>query len=274
MITLLYGIYLDFFQFVFGFFCFVFFFLQRLSYGLKTVLEWGIFALLQNLEWNCSVLQHKIYTSSRFFINDLSDWKVVLHSRQGSSRTWNSPPPTNTSKIHLQMEQFSQNTYWTPAEDLKHLKGQERSLRNQVGRQEKKRGSGTGPAHLGGSWKRGKVTALWEAPSLAGGSARTEKELQRLIGECSTRFVAGRTERDLHGCPCHCPVHPSCLLGGFLCQPPPQQALGAGISGLPTHRGGTETTAEPQGLCDSGSRAEISQCGCVHHGFTPLPPAL
>ena len=35
------------------------------------------------------------------------------------------------------MEQFSQNTFWTLAEDLKHLKGQERSPQNRVGWKER-----------------------------------------------------------------------------------------------------------------------------------------
>ena len=37
-------------------------------------------------------------------------------------RMWSSSAPTNTSRIHLHMEQFSQSTWWTPAEDPGHLK--------------------------------------------------------------------------------------------------------------------------------------------------------
>ena len=37
------------------------------------------------------------------------------------------------------MEQFSQNTYWTQAEDVKNLKGQERSPHNRVGWKKKKK---------------------------------------------------------------------------------------------------------------------------------------
>ena len=35
-------------------------------------------------------------------------------------RTWSSPPPTNTSKIHPRVEQFSQSTYWTLAQGIRH----------------------------------------------------------------------------------------------------------------------------------------------------------
>ena len=47
-------------------------------------------------------------------------------------RTWSSSLPTNTSGIHLQMEQFSQNLCWTQAEDLRHLKGEEGYPRSQI----------------------------------------------------------------------------------------------------------------------------------------------
>lgn len=74
------------------------------------------------------------------------------------------------------------------AEGLKHLKGQERSPHNQEGwkRFEKKRGNGTGPVALGGSWRRGPLTT--------GRSIRIEKKLQRLRGDHNNWFVAGRKE--------------------------------------------------------------------------------
>ena len=55
-----------------------------------------------------------------------------------------------------------------------------------------------GPVPLGGSCERGKVPSPWEPPSPAGRSARTEREIQRLRGECSNRLAAGRAERDQH----------------------------------------------------------------------------
>lgn len=51
------------------------------------------------------------------------------------------------------------------------------------------------------------VRIPWEVPSLVRRSVGTEKELQRLGGERSNRFAAGRTERDYRHDPCH---HPAC----------------------------------------------------------------
>ena len=53
-----------------------------------------------------------------------------------------------------------------------------------------------GPVPLGGSCEKGKVPSPREPPSLAGRSARTEREIQRLRGECSSWTAAGKTERD------------------------------------------------------------------------------
>ena len=69
---------------------------------------------------------------------------------------------------------------------------------NQVGKKKMRKESRMGPAPLGGSYERGKVPAPWKAPSLVGRSAGTEGELQRLRGECSSRFVAATAERKLH----------------------------------------------------------------------------
>ena len=46
-------------------------------------------------------------------------------SRWGRSRTWRSCFPTKILKIHLQVELFTQNIYWTLKEDLRLPKGQE-----------------------------------------------------------------------------------------------------------------------------------------------------
>ena len=51
-----------------------------------------------------------------------------------------------------------------------------------------------GHAALGGSCERGNVPSFREAPSVAGGSAGAQRELQRLGGECSGGTVAGGTE--------------------------------------------------------------------------------
>ena len=74
---------------------------------------------------------------------------------------------------------------------------------------ERKKGIRTGPAPLGGSCERGKASAPWEVPSLAGRSARTEEELQRLEGEGSNQFAEGKAERDRTDGPCRCLALPS-----------------------------------------------------------------
>ena len=59
-----------------------------------------------------------------------SEFSVELmgeESRRWNSRMQNSSLLTSTSRIHLQMEQFSQSTCWTLVEDFRHLKGQEKS---------------------------------------------------------------------------------------------------------------------------------------------------
>ena len=53
-----------------------------------------------------------------------------------------------------------------------------------------------GLAPLKGSCERGKVPLHWKPPSLAGRSAGTDKELQRLTGEWGRWLVAGRAERE------------------------------------------------------------------------------
>lgn len=69
------------------------------------------------------------------------------------------------------MEQFSQSTCWTPAEDLRHLKEQERCPRIQVGWKKGKQQrtvSGTGLAPLVGEWWRGESSHTWGSPLTAG----------------------------------------------------------------------------------------------------------
>ena len=72
-----------------------------------------------------------------------------MESRRQNRRMWSSPLPTSTSRIHLQMEQFSQGTL---AEDLGHLKGQEKSHNwVELKEEEKKKRDGMVPAPLVGS---------------------------------------------------------------------------------------------------------------------------
>ena len=76
------------------------------------------------------------------------------------------------------MEQSSQSTCWLLAEDLGHLKEQERSSYNWVGWKKegkrKRRRIRMGPAPLVGSWRWGEVPASGEDFSLVGRSAGTE----------------------------------------------------------------------------------------------------
>ena len=53
-----------------------------------------------------------------------------------------------------------------------------------------------GTCMLGKSCERGEVPWSWEAPSLVGTWAGTERELQRLGGESGSHLAASRTERD------------------------------------------------------------------------------
>ena len=41
-----------------------------------------------------------------------------MQESRWQSRTWSSPVPTNTSKLHLPVEHFSQKTNWKLAEEL------------------------------------------------------------------------------------------------------------------------------------------------------------
>ena len=129
----------------------------------------------------CSIL----WASERLHTKEKEKKNSVYReeSRWRTRRTWNSPLLTSTSRIHIQMEHFSQSTCWTLAEDLGHLKGQEKSPHNQVGwkKEKKKRGNDKGPAALVGSWRWGEVPALRKA----GKSAGSEKDLWEIRGECS-----------------------------------------------------------------------------------------
>ena len=61
------------------------------------------------------------------------DWRLQRSRWQRSRRMWSSSLPTNASRLHLQMEHFSQNPSWTLTEDHGCPKGQENSLHNRVG---------------------------------------------------------------------------------------------------------------------------------------------
>ena len=60
-------------------------------------------------------------------------WAGRRGSRWWNRRTCNLSLLTSASRIHLQMEQFSQSTCWTLVKDFGHLKEQETCPYNQVG---------------------------------------------------------------------------------------------------------------------------------------------
>lgn len=86
-------------------------------------------------------------------------------------RMQNSSLLTSTSRIHLQMGQFSQSTCWTFVEDFRQLKGQEKFPCNQVGWKKnkgRKEESKKGPETLVGSWRCREVSVLRKPPFYSG----------------------------------------------------------------------------------------------------------
>ena len=124
----------------------------------------------------------------RSLIKDFPRW-------QKGRRMWSSLP-TNASRVQMQMEQFSQRTCWTLEEDLKHLKGQERSPHNQVGwKEEGKRGEEVGwDCTSGGELKVRRGSPIQWSPLSHAEISRDIRGPKRLRGEHSGQSVAGRTE--------------------------------------------------------------------------------
>ena len=90
-------------------------------------------------------------------------------SKWQRSEIWSSPSPTNTSKIHPQVEWFSQNIYRALAEGPGLSQGWENHVTVQGKRKkrETEKGIKTGPEPLGGHGKRGKISVHWEVCSPA-----------------------------------------------------------------------------------------------------------
>ena len=132
--------------------------------------------------------------------NSGKSWDIIKNSggvgsRWQNKRTWNSPLFTNTSRIHLQMEQISQSTCWILLEDLGHLKGQEKSPHNQVGlEKEKQKEEMRRDQHPWGELKVRRASCTQRSPLTVGKSAGTQRELWGVRGECSNWSVEGRTE--------------------------------------------------------------------------------
>lgn len=81
-------------------------------------------------------------------------------------------------------------------------------MKSRTKREEK--GIGLGPACLGEICEKRKVSSPWEPPLLTERSVWTERGLQKLRGECSSRLVADRTGRDKNrqSLPHHCTFQP------------------------------------------------------------------
>ena len=107
---------------------------------------------------------------------------------------------TNIAKIHLKVERFAQNTYWTLAEDLKLPKGQGtlHVPREDKRKKEKKKRNREGTcASRRELWRRKGSFTLGRL--LTGGEICLDGgELWSLRGEHSNRCAEGKMESDLH----------------------------------------------------------------------------
>ena len=185
-------------------------------------------------------------------------------SRWQSEGTWNSPPPTSTSKIHLRADQVSQNTYWKQADDLIQPKLQERSPHSGVGWREK-----------GGEAELGWDLCPWE------GAVKEERfphptnllhQLRGLVGQIGS-FRGSRGECGPAGYretstdrPCHVTALSTCLL---VCAMAGFWNLGfSGQSGERIQFGCTETARR------AWSVAQVATEGAcrMEHGFTIRAP--
>ena len=108
---------------------------------------------------------------------------------------WSSPLPTSTSRIHLQIEQFSQSTCWTLAEDLGHLKGQEKSPRKRVGlKKEKKKRKQDGTCTPAGELKERRGYRTQGSP-LTSGESSWDREGASGARRRGQQSVCGRQDR-------------------------------------------------------------------------------
>ena len=124
---------------------------------------------------------------------------------------WSSPPSTNTSKIRLHVEQFSQNTYWTPAEELKTSERGRKFPHNQVGQNKRKKerernqdrtcNPGREPWKSKGSNILGSPRTSRETSQDRVGALETQRRVQQLAGEGKTETYTDSR--------CGCPALPS-----------------------------------------------------------------
>lgn len=130
-------------------------------------------------------------------------WKIFKINRRSKwqkRRSWGSPFPISMSRIHLQVEQFTQSACWTLAEDLKRKRSSHNWVEQKRERGEKEKKETRWVASLvGGELKEGRRYHTREASS---SPVRYTKIEQGVSGatrrKCSSWSVSGRTEWDLH----------------------------------------------------------------------------
>ena len=185
--------------------------------------------------------------------------------RWWSMRTWSLSLPTNASRICLQMEQFSQNTYWTLAEDLKHLKGQEGSPYNWVGWKERNRKWDRTCIPGRQLKRRGEVPIPGETPSV-GRSTGKQMKLQMRKWESKNWSVTGRTEWDLQRWSVLQPYAPQLEILNHWCQ----WGLNAGLWSL-EHRTEERAVAGCMEMAWGGQECELVQWGVfMEEGWTTI----
>ena len=124
-------------------------------------------------------------------------------SRSGS-RWWrirrqSSHPSTETLKIHLQVEQFKENSYGVLTEDLRCLKRHKNlHITGLDKRKKEKEGIRMAPAPRGGSCEGRKFPAHWEGTSPVEKLDSTVEEFGSLRGESSNLFLEVKAESNLH----------------------------------------------------------------------------
>ena len=148
--------------------------------------------------------------------------QVLEESKWQNRRMRNLPLLTRMPKIHLQLGQFSQSTCWTLAENLGHLKGEEKSPPSQVGWKKGKKKVGR-DGTSGGELKVRRRSQTQESPLTAGNQLGQKGTFNGLEGNAATGlWKAGQNKNCTHGL-YHWPVHP-CLNCVF----PYREGLGAG----------------------------------------------
>lgn len=145
--------------------------------------------------------------------------------------------------IYMYTEQCSQSTSWTSPsrEDLRHWKGQERSMQNHVRQKKegkkKRTGSGIGSASRWGIWRSSEVPASRETPLWRGRLDGTEGNHLGLLegSEIAGLWQAGQSETYIDDL-----CHSLCLRAWDLCL---SVCVGTGCWNIGDDRKAEERTA-------------------------------